>query len=145
MSEGAPREREIAYLLFRVMLGINICLHGVTRLAGGDAKFAGGLISQFAHTALPHPLLVAFAYILPWAEAILGFLITLGLLTRSALAAGFLLMILLTFGTCLLQEWPVAGTQLIYGIAYAALLWALACNRYSVDAVLRRSNEKMRL
>lgn len=135
-NDSAPIERRLAYLLFRILLGVNICLHGVTRLAAGGSVFAGKTESQFAHSVLPHPLILAFAFSLPWAEATIGFLVTLGLFTRWALVFGLLVMILLMFGTCLLQDWQTAGLQLIYGMSYAALLFLLPYNRYSIDSIL---------
>ena len=50
---------------------------------------------------LPHLLVVAFAFSQPWAEAVSGCLITMGLFTWMALALGFSIMIRLMFGTCL--------------------------------------------
>lgn len=140
-NTNARRETQVAYLLFRVLLGTNICLHGMTRLAAGESKFRGTIVSQFAHTVIPHSLLVAFAYSLPWAEAMIGFLLTLGLLTPVALIAGLLVMILLTFGTSLVQDWQTAGLQLIYGISYAALLFLLPYNKYSLDSAMRRNGK----
>ncbi|HEX4039739.1 MAG TPA: DoxX family membrane protein [Acidobacteriaceae bacterium] len=134
-EQVAPRDGRLAYLLFRALLGINICLHGMTRLAAGDSKFAGTIVAQFSQTILPHGLVAVFGLGLPWAEAVIGFLLTLGLLTRAALTAGFLVMLLLMFGTCLAQNWQVAGLQLIYGMAYGALLFLLPYNTWSIDAV----------
>jgi hypothetical protein len=45
-------------------------------------------------------------------------------------------MILLMFGTSLVQDWQVAALQLIYGLSFAALLFLLAYNQYSIDLVL---------
>lgn len=137
MAAESHREGQVGYALLRLMLGVNICMHGITRLAGGNSAFAYQLESQFAKTILPHPLLAAFAFSLSWAEAIIGCFIAIGLLTPLALTAGFLLVILLTFGVSLLQNWQVAGLQLIYGFAYAALLGLLRYNHYSLDSVLR--------
>lgn len=137
-TNDRPVEMQVAYLLFRVMLGLNICLHGVTRLAAGESVFAQRINSQFAHSILPHALTVSFAYSLPWAEALVGFLVTLGLWTPAALTVGFLIMLLLTFGTCLIQDWQTAGLQLIYGISYAGLLFLLRYNTYSVDSAVQR-------
>lgn len=131
--------RQLAYALFRVLLGMNNCLHGITRLAAGESMFAAHTASQFAHTILPHGLVLAYALTLPWAEAIIGSLVLLGLRTREALVAGFLVMLSLMFGTCLTQDWQIAGLQLIYGISYAALLFLLPCDKYSLDSMLRSS------
>lgn len=138
---GISPEMPLAYALFRALLGINICLHGVTRLADGGLSFTNKISPQFAHTILPLGLVWVFALVLPWADAIIGFLVTLGLGTFVALTAGFLLMLLMTFGTCLVHDWPTAGLQLIYGFAYAALLFLQRYNRYSLDFAMRKARK----
>lgn len=136
--ERELRDRRIAYALLRVFLGVNIALHGVSRLAAGSSVFRGQMEGQFAHSFLPHLAVVIFATALPWCEAVLGVLILFGALTRLALIGGALIMILLTFGSGVLQDWQAAGTQLIYAIAYMLLLFLLGYNQWSVDALVRR-------
>jgi thiosulfate dehydrogenase [quinone] large subunit len=131
-------DRRLAYALFRVFLGVNIFMHGLSRLMAGPAAFTGTIMHQFANSPLPHWSLVSFAVALPWAEALLGLLLVLGLWTRFALVAGSLLMLLLTFGIALVQDWNVAGLQLIYAMAYAILLYARRENSYSVDELAGR-------
>ena len=70
-------------------------------------------------------------------EAVIGTLLMVGLWLRPALAVGSLLMILLLSGTCLLQNWSVAGLQLGYLAFYAAVLATAACHRFSLDSILR--------
>ena len=130
------RDRRLAYGLLRVLLGANIFMHGVSRLIAGQAVFAAKIAGQFAHTPLPHWSLVSFAAILPWAEALLGLLLLLGLWTRFALIAGCLLILLLTVGITLVQDWNVAALQLIYASAYAALLFLRSYNAYSLDGAI---------
>ena len=129
-------DRTIAYMLLRVFLGVNIASHGVSRLLAAS-KFENALAAQFAHSFLPHSAVVAFALALPWAETLIGSLILAGLWTRLALIGGALLMIVLTLGSCLIQDWQVAGIQLIYQIAYFFLLFLLNYNHWSVDALRR--------
>jgi thiosulfate dehydrogenase (quinone) large subunit len=138
------RERDAlaAYLLLRVTLGLNICIHGAARLLAGSAKFAAQLALQFHVTPLPQPLVLAFAYTLPWVELAIGFLVLLGLFSRIALRAGALLIIVLTFGASLVQDWNAAGLQLIYALTYAALLAFSGWNRLSLDAWLRRDSQE---
>jgi thiosulfate dehydrogenase [quinone] large subunit len=50
----------------------------------------------------------------------------LGLFTRAALTAAFLLMMVLMFGITLKQDWTTAGGQLLYGLILAVLLFARA-------------------
>ena len=80
----------------------------------------------------------AFLTTLPWVELILGFLITLGLLTRWALELGGLSITALIFGTALRSDWTTVGIQMIYAITYYLLLVNLVYNGSSVDALIRR-------
>jgi len=129
----------LAYLLLRATLGVNILMHGVSRILSGQGHFASMLIQQFHAAPLPQSLVEAFAYALPWLEAVLGLLVLVGLFTRAALILGALLILVLTFGSSLLQDWQVVGLQLIYAIVYAALLAFLNANRFSVDSLLHRN------
>jgi thiosulfate dehydrogenase (quinone) large subunit len=130
------RDISLAYLLLRATLGINILIHGVARILGGPEHFASMLAQAFHSTPLPESLVVWFAYSLPWIEAAIGIFVLLGLFTRFSLAAGALLILVLTFGTALRQDWEVAGLQLIYAAVYAMLLAFSSFNRYSVDTLI---------
>ncbi len=91
---------------------------------------------MFQKTILPPWSVYVFGLTLPWAEAILGGLILVGLRTRAALIGGALTMLMLTFGTALRQDWQIAGLQLIYSAVYAALLARHQDDRYSLDTML---------
>lgn len=133
------QNRRLAYALLRLFVGVNIAMHGISRLAFDPAKFHATIEGQFAHTPLPSLLVTAFAVTLPWAEAVLGLLVLVGLFTRMTLVGGALLMVVLTFGSSLLQDWQVAGTQLIYAMAYFVLLFLLRYNGWSMDRLFRGS------
>jgi thiosulfate dehydrogenase [quinone] large subunit len=128
-----PDDSSLAYALLRITLGLNIFMHGTSRLLAGVGNFVSGMIKLFQGTVLPTAVVVPFGYALPWLEAGLGFLIIVGFRTREALVAGSLLMLALTFGTALRQDWEVAGVQLLYSAVYAALIAALRYNSLSVD------------
>jgi len=135
------RDMQLAYLLLRLTLGLNILLHGLSRILAGPSHFAASLVPEFAKTPLADWAVYDFGLILPWAEGLLGLLLLLGLVTRWTLVAGSLLMLTLTFGTTLRQDWPSAGLQLIYSIVYAALLAFRSLNLYSVDSLLHRNSK----
>jgi thiosulfate dehydrogenase [quinone] large subunit len=128
----------LAYALLRITLGINIAIHGISRIVAGPAAFVATLTKQFAGTPLPHFAVQGFAYALPWAEALIGLLLLFGAFTRGALIAGALLIAVLTFGSTLHQDWDVAGLQLIYAVVYFLLLALLRHNALSVDGLLSR-------
>jgi thiosulfate dehydrogenase (quinone) large subunit len=131
-------DEKIGYALLRVMLGMNLMMHGVSRIKLGPGEFAGTLVIQFANTGLPHWLLVSFGVLLPGVEALLGFLLVTGLRTRAALVGAGTLMIALTFGSSLIQNWSAAATQLTYGAIISALLFLRRFNGWSVDAWMGR-------
>ena len=131
---------ELAVSLARFGLGVNIALHGWTRVFR-FAEFAAHLDQQFAHSVLPQALVAASAYAIVGAECIVGILLLFGLALRAALAAGSLLMIALLFGTCLVQNWSAAGDQLIYLGFYAVLLALRGFDRWSLDRLLARARE----
>ena len=113
----------LAYGLLRLIFGINIMLHGVTRLLAPQGAFLAYLTHYFEKTPLmPKEILPAFAIILPWCEAIFGALVLVGVATRFALIAGALVLAALAFGTNLAQDWNIAGLQLIYAFIYYYLL-----------------------
>lgn len=137
--DRARREQiGLAYALVRIGLGINILMHGVSRL-GDVPGFAEAIGSGFAETFVPAVLAEAFAYVIVAAEIGVGGLLTAGLWTRGAAVAGGLLMWPLIFGINLQQKWTVAGLQLIYLGLYAVLIAAASFDRYAVDRLLNDS------
>jgi thiosulfate dehydrogenase [quinone] large subunit len=128
-----PDDRSLAYALLRVTLGLNIFMHGASRLLAGVGSFVTGMTKMFQNTLLPTAVVVPFGYALPWLEAGLGILIIIGFRTREALVSGALLMLALTFGTALRQDWDIAGIQLLYSAVYAALIAGLRYNALSED------------
>lgn len=141
-AESSERtDRALAYALLRLVLGVNILMHGVSRIVAGTAGFANSLLPEFQKTPLPAPLVYAFGLTLPIAETVLGGLLLFGFCTRYAYALGLLLLATLTFGSALSQNWNVAGIQLIYAAVYAALLGLRRYNRFSLDALVFRQRD----
>jgi thiosulfate dehydrogenase [quinone] large subunit len=126
--------RELAYFLLRLTLGVNILMHGLARIMSGLSPFAAGMVKQFASTPMPPTLVHAFAIALPWSELFIGAFILVGLWTRIALVLGALEIFVLTFGISLTQNWSVAGIQLMYALVYGILLAFAEYNRWSIDA-----------
>ena len=130
----------LGYLILRVTLALNIFIHGLSRILAGPATFAHMLIPMFQHTFLPASMVYLFGLCLPWAEAAVGSLLLIGICTRYVILVGALLMLSLTFGATLRQDWESAGLQLIYVAIYAALLAFRQYNRFSVDSYFGRNN-----
>jgi thiosulfate dehydrogenase [quinone] large subunit len=139
-AELERRDERLAYALLRVALGMNLLMHGVGRMLSGPGDFAFKLQTQFAQSPLPAWSVRMFGVLLPGVEAILGALLLAGLRTKPALVAAGLLMVTLTFGAGLIEDWTAAATELLYASIIAALVATLRFNGWSVDSWLERKS-----
>ena len=122
-TDEARFDAALAHGLARVALGLNIAIHGYSRLPN-LAGFANGMVKEFAATFLPGPLVYITGFGIAISEAVIGTLLFFGLLCRPVLVFGTLLMLLLIFGSALIQQWEIASVQMIY----VAVLLRIACN-----------------
>jgi thiosulfate dehydrogenase [quinone] large subunit len=134
-------DEKIAYALLRAVAGMNLLMHGVSRMLAGPEGFAAHLTEQFAQSPLPVPLVRIFGSVLPPVEGLIGLLLLIGLKTRWALIASSLLMLVLTFGSALAQNWTAASTQLMYALVFSALLFLRRYNSWSVDGCWNKEQE----
>ena len=137
------RSKDVAlsYALLRIALGLNICMHGIVRWAAGLRSFAESLLPMFQKTPLTTWSVYSFGYVLPIVEATVGVCILFGFQTRRALILGSVLMLILTFGSTLRQDWPTVGIQLTYSVVYSLLLAGIRFNSYSVDWLLPHKSQ----
>ena len=127
-------DEAIAYAVLRLVLGMNLMMHGVSRMLMGPGEFAVKLVTQCEHTTTASWSVWSFGVVLPGIEGALGLLLLIGLRTKSALVAAGTLMMVLTFGAGLVQDWTAAGTQLIYTAIISALLFLRRFNGWSVES-----------
>ena len=144
MTHTANHEKDVqlAYFLLRITIGTNIFIHGLSRILAGPSHFADTLVPTFQHAPLPSGFVRVFALTLPSAEGVVGLLVLIGIKTRLTLVAGSLLILTLTFGATLIEDWESAGLQLIYAAVYASLLAYRRHNTFSVDSLLERNSLK---
>jgi thiosulfate dehydrogenase (quinone) large subunit len=138
VDEPKLRNEQLGYALLRAVVGVNLMMHGISRMITGPGEFAAKLVMQFEHAPLPAWSVWVFGLILPATEGLLGLLILVGLRTRAALVAASLLIMLLTFGSSLLQDWNVTGTQLTYALVYSILIFLHQHDGWSIDAWIKR-------
>jgi thiosulfate dehydrogenase [quinone] large subunit len=124
-----------AYLLTRLAIGTSMFGHGLVRLPKLEA-FSQWMVGSFEKSMLPAALVTPFSYLLPILEFTIGVLLLIGLFTRFALIVGSVLMILLIFGSSLLENWEAIPSQLIHIAFFAVLLSFLHLNTWAVDNVM---------
>lgn len=127
-----PKDIAIAYVLLRVLIGVNYFNHGFTRIFDIPG-FVEQIVQQLEESYFPEFLVRINAYLVPPVELIVGILITLGLFTRGALIATFILMIILKLGVTSVQNWGAAQSMLVYSIVLFILLAGASFNHYSID------------
>ena len=134
-------EHRQAYLLLRLVTGLDFFLHGFSRIFTDThlSGFAQGMVKSMAATPLPPSLTLATGYLIPCIELAIGTLLILGLFTRATLTAALLLMLVLMFGIGLKQDWNVASQQLLYALVLALLLFARNPYDQSWPKFFRRS------
>lgn len=116
---------QLAQLVLRVGLGINMLMHGLVRIPKLSA-FVTKTEAGFASTILPAILTRVFLYTLPFVELAVGIMILLGgQFTKWGYFAGGMLIGALLLGTTLKEDWAGAGNQLIYVIAFYLALRSL--------------------
>jgi thiosulfate dehydrogenase [quinone] large subunit len=123
---------ELAFVLGRLLLGLNFLLHGLVRIPK-LAVFRAGILKEFAAAPLPPSLVSVYATALPFVEGSIGLLLLLGLFTRPVLVAAMLVIMSLIFGSSLLEKWSLVGDQMLYGLYIITLVLHLQRNRLCLD------------
>lgn len=122
---------QLAQLVIRLGLGINMLMHGLVRIPKLSA-FVSKMSTGFSQTILPEILTRAFLYTLPFAELTSGVLILLGgQFSKWGYFLGGLIISALLFGTTLKEDWSGAANQLIYVIAFYLALRGLGTSEQS--------------
>lgn len=124
----------LAYALLRIIIGINFFNHGFTRL-DNIPGFTNAMVSAMEGAWMPEPLVRITAFLVSPVELIAGLFLILGLFTRAALIATFVLMAILMYGVTIVQNWDTASSQLIYNLVLFILLAGLGYNRFALDNV----------
>jgi thiosulfate dehydrogenase [quinone] large subunit len=120
----ASREPKLAYLLLRLLTGLDFFGHGYARTFTGSylPGFAASMQKSMASAPLSPELVLWIGYVIPVVEIVIGALLLLGVFTRQALVLAFLLLFVLMFGVTMKQDWNAAGQQLMYGLVLFVLL-----------------------
>lgn len=125
------------FLLLRLGIGISMFGHGMIRLTKLNA-FRDWMVGSFAKSVLPAMLIKPFSLVLPFAELAIGLLLLIGLFTETAVFSGAVLVLVLIFGTTMVENWEALPSQLIHLAYFGLLLQFIASNTWAVDKILNR-------
>ncbi|MHC0441489.1 DoxX family protein [Flavobacterium sp. 3-210] len=127
----------ISFLLLRIAIAISMFGHGLVRLPKLEA-FSNWMTNSFENSMLPKILVTPFSYILPIAEFSIGVLLLLGLFTKPSLIAGAVIMLILLFGTSMIENWEAIPSQLIHIAFFALLLHFINDNSWAIDTLIKK-------
>ena len=126
-----------SFLLLRLAVAISMFGHGLVRLPK-LTTFSNWMIGSFENSMLPKFIVTPFSYILPIAEFTIGLLLLLGLFTKPSLIAGGFVMLVLLFGTSMIENWEAIPSQLIHVAFFALLLQFIDYNSWAVDILIKK-------
>ncbi|HEY8919491.1 MAG TPA: DoxX family protein [Chitinophaga sp.] len=127
----------ISFLLLRLAIGASFFGHGLVRLPK-LAAFSGWMAGTFKKSMLPEMLVTPFSYALPIAEFVIGLLLLSGLFTKAAAIAGSLVMLVLIFGACMIENWEALPSQFIHIAFLVTLLQFIQSNSWALDGIMRK-------
>ncbi|MCM0667971.1 DoxX family protein [Flavobacterium tyrosinilyticum] len=126
-----------SFLLLRLAIAISMFGHGLVRLPK-LASFSNWMVGSFENSMLPKIIVTPFSYILPIAEFAIGLFLLLGIFTKSSLIAGAVVMLILLFGTSMIENWEAIPSQLIHIAFFALLLHFADYNSWAIDTLIKK-------
>lgn len=126
------------FLLLRLAIAISMLGHGLVRVPKLQV-FSQWMMASFEKSMLPKVLTLPFSYILPIAELIIGVLLLTGLFTRTVSVIGAVVMLMLIFGTAMIEHWDAIPVQMIHLLFFAALIQFAQSNTWALDNLLTRN------
>ncbi|KGK32022.1 MULTISPECIES: DoxX family protein [Cellulophaga] len=131
------KEYRLGYVLARIAIGVSMFGHGLVRLPKLEG-FKNFMVQNFENSMVPEFLVTPFAYTLPILEFMVGILLIIGLFTRQALVLGAILMIMLVFGSTMIENWGIIDSQLIHAFIFIGLLLGINYNYWSLDTKVNK-------
>ncbi|KAF2078856.1 DoxX family protein [Flavobacterium sharifuzzamanii] len=126
-----------SFLLLRLAIAISMFGHGLVRLPK-LVSFSNWMVGSFENSMLPKIIITPFSYILPIAEFAIGLFLLLGIFTKPSLVAGAVVMLILLFGTSMIENWEAIPSQLIHIAFFALLLHFADYNSWAIDTLIKK-------
>ncbi|NIJ45722.1 thiosulfate dehydrogenase [quinone] large subunit [Wenyingzhuangia heitensis] len=132
MKTSTPKQT--AYALLRITMGVNFFAHGLVRIPKLNG-FRNWMVNTFENSLLPNWSVYAWGSILPFVELAIGILLIVGYKTYQTTIAGALVIITLILGSCLIENWDWAATQMLYSIFFYFLISNIEQNYFALDHI----------
>lgn len=128
--------QQIAFALLRITMGVNFLGHGLVRFSKLNG-FRDWMVTTFQDSLIPSFAVTAWGSILPFLEFGVGTLLILGLFTYRASIAGAIVIIILLFGSTLIENWEWAGGQMVYALFFYFIISNIDKNSWSIDGLIK--------
>lgn len=116
------KDFKTAFFFLRLPVAVSLLGHGLVRIPKLQA-FSDWMVTTMEKSAIPTALIVPFSYFLPIAEAIIGILLLINFKTKYTLYASLVLMSILIFGSCSIENWSAIEAQLLHSFYLFGLFW----------------------
>jgi thiosulfate dehydrogenase (quinone) large subunit len=134
-------DMNFGFLILRLTIGLTFLMAGINKLLNFSTT-VDYLQGGFVETWLPGFIVAPFAYVLPFAEAVLGGMIVLGFMTRPALYLTGFLMLSLNFGLLVKSDHAGVARNIVYLVVIGLDIMLLNYNKYSLDNLFFGSFDK---
>lgn len=116
------KDPKTAFFFLKLPIAISLLGHGLVRIPKLHT-FSEWMVTTMEKSMIPKLIIVPFGYVLPFAEAILGILLLIHFKTKYTLYSALVIMSILVFGSCSIENWSAIEAQLLHSFYLFGLFW----------------------
>lgn len=116
------KDFKTSFFFLRFPIAISLLGHGLVRMPKLHT-FSEWMVTTMEKSMIPKLVIVPFGYVLPIVEAILGILLLINFKTKYTLYSALVLMSILIFGSCSIENWSAIEAQLLHSFYLLGLFW----------------------
>ncbi|WP_210149367.1 MauE/DoxX family redox-associated membrane protein [Chryseobacterium scophthalmum] len=116
------KDFKTAFFFLKLPIAISLLGHGLVRIPKLHT-FSEWMVTTMEKSMIPKLVIVPFGYVLPIVEAILGILLLINFKTKYTLYSALVLMSILIFGSCSIENWSAIEAQLLHSFYLFGLFW----------------------
>lgn len=120
-------------LFLRLVPGIVFFFAGLGKFISGIGNVANFIVEGMKATFLPSGLVMVYAYILPFAELLLGLGFILGFQRKYVYPLGGILMLTLIFGVWIQQDYATTAQNVIHLFAILGAMRFAGADKLCLD------------